>query len=94
MKKEILTIVLLTIFCFTFQGCKEQTKKELKSENTSIKIDTLLTPIIGGIKQVVEIKTDDSNKPILLFLSGGPGSSMINIASNYTNILKQKFTIV
>ncbi|GAB3333113.1 alpha/beta hydrolase [Marivirga atlantica] len=63
-------------------------------QNNSVKIDTLLTPEIGGMKQVVEIKTDDLNKPILLFLSGGPGSSMINTADNFTNSLKNKFTIV
>ena len=93
MIRKSLILVLLTIF-FQLYGCKEQNKKELKSENISRKIDTLLTPEIGGIKQVVEIKTDDSKKPILLFLSGGPGSSMMNTADNFTNILKNKFTIV
>ncbi|MET3535026.1 alpha/beta fold hydrolase [Chryseobacterium limigenitum] len=57
-------------------------------------MDTLLTTEIGGIKQAIEIKTDDINKPILLFLSGGPGSSMMKNADSYTNILKNKFTIV
>jgi len=92
MKKNIL-LILLTII-FQFYGCIGQNKKEFKSENISIKIDTLLTPEIGGIKQVLEIKTDDSNKPILLFLSGGPGSSIMNNADGFTNILKNKFTIV
>jgi pimeloyl-ACP methyl ester carboxylesterase len=57
-------------------------------------MDTLLTPEIGGIKQAIEIKTDDAKKPILLFLSGGPGSSMIKGAPSFTNIFKNKFTIV
>ncbi len=93
MVKTSLLLVLFTIL-FQFYGSKEKNKKELKSENISVKIDTLLTPEIGGIKQVVEIKTNDSNKPVLLFLSGGPGSSMMNTADSYTNILKNKFTIV
>lgn len=58
------------------------------------KIDTLLTPEIGGIKQLIEIKTDDSGKPVLLFLSGGPGSSMMNGANLFTDALKSRFTIV
>ena len=58
------------------------------------KIDKLLTPDIGGIKQAIDIKTDDSGKPILLFLSGGPGSSMMNGASAFTDALKTRFTIV
>ena len=43
---------------------------------------------------MLEIKTDDSNKPVLLFLSGGPGSSMMPAASNFTNLLKNNFTLV
>jgi len=58
------------------------------------KNDTLLTPEIGGIKQAIDIKTDDSGKPILLLLSGGPGSSMMNGASAFTDALKTRFTIV
>lgn len=57
-------------------------------------IDTLLTPDIGGIRQAVEIKTDDASKPVLLFLSGGPGSSMMNNAASFTNLLKSRFTLV
>lgn len=93
MIKNSLLLVLLTIL-FQFYGCKEHNKKEVTSKNISVKIDTLLTPEIGGIKQVLEIKTDDSNKPTLLFLSGGPGSSMMNTADSFTNILNNKFTIV
>ncbi|ANF53266.1 alpha/beta hydrolase [Chryseobacterium glaciei] len=73
-------LTLLSVFCL--------------AQLNPVKIDTLLTTEIGGIKQVIEIKTDDANKPILLFLSGGPGSSMMKNADSYTNILKNKFTIV
>ncbi|WP_271406819.1 alpha/beta fold hydrolase [Tenacibaculum soleae] len=88
--KKLFFLIFLVI---TIIACKDQ-KKEIKPKNISIKIDTLLTPEIGGIKQVLKIKTDDLNKPVLLFLSGGPGSSMMNTSKNFTNILKNKFTIV
>ena len=87
-------ILLLLAILFQSYECSSQNKKELKSENISVKIDTLLRPEIAGIKQVIEIITDDFNKPILLFLSGGPGSSMMKNADTFTNILKNKFTIV
>lgn len=91
-KKHTLSLILGMLL--QFYGCKAQNNVEFKSENTSHKIDTLFTPLIGGIKQVIEIKTDNSNKPILLFLSGGPGSSMLKNSDTFTNILKNKFTIV
>jgi pimeloyl-ACP methyl ester carboxylesterase len=53
-----------------------------------------LTPEIGGIRQFIDIKTDDTSKPVLLFLSGGPGSSMIRNADAFTQLLKTRFTIV
>lgn len=64
------------------------------AQSHPLKIDTLLTPQIGGIKQAIAIKTDDAAKPILLFLSGGPGSSMMKNAESFTDILKNKFTLV
>lgn len=75
-------------------GCHAEDIKELKQKNTAVQIETLLSPEIGGIKQFVKIKTDDSNKPVLLLLSGGPGSSMMNNDNSFTNILKERFTIV
>lgn len=91
-KKSLLFVPLIILL--PFYVCIGQNKNKLMTEDISVKIDTLLTPEIGGIKQVIEIKTNDSNKPILLFLSGGPGNSMMKNADTFTNILKNKFTIV
>ncbi|MES2017159.1 MAG: alpha/beta hydrolase [Pseudomonadota bacterium] len=77
-----------------FCGCLAQDVKALQVTNDSAKTETLLTPEIGGIKQFVKIITDDASKPVLLFLSGGPGSSMLNKEDAFTNILKNRFTIV
>ncbi|UTY60972.1 alpha/beta hydrolase [Massilia sp. erpn] len=77
-----------------FFGCKAQHIKEPEPKNLSTEIDELLTPEIGGIKQFVQIKTNDASKPVLLFLSGGPGSSLMNNAESFTGVLKDKFTIV
>lgn len=93
MTKKIILAILFTAF-IPFYGCKAQSIEELKYKNIPVEINTTLTPEIGGIKQFIEIKTDDSSKPVLLFLSGGPGSSMLNNANSFTNILKSRFTIV
>ncbi|MFZ6733485.1 alpha/beta fold hydrolase [Undibacterium sp. Ji42W] len=77
-----------------FSACIAQDMNQTQPQTMPIKIDKMRSPEIGGIKQFVEIKTDDANKPVLLFLSGGPGSSMMNNAAAFTTILKDRFTIV
>lgn len=95
-KRSLFILLVLPVFSFAKTLLPLSSEKNIETglKNFPVKIDTLLTPEIGGIKQAIEIKTDDSNKPILLFLSGGPGSSMMNGASSFTNILKSRFTIV
>jgi pimeloyl-ACP methyl ester carboxylesterase len=87
-------LVALFTALIPFSVCTAQDMNQTQPQTTPIKIDKTLTPEIGGIKQLVEIKTDDASKPVLLFLSGGPGSSMISNAAAFTTILKERFTIV
>ena len=49
---------------------------------------------IGGIKQYIRIKGKDSSKPLLLFLHGGPGSSLMSKADQFTGKLQQHFVVV
>ncbi|QPI53542.1 alpha/beta hydrolase [Massilia antarctica] len=84
---------LLALF-IPFLACKAQGIQDAAQRNAPVAIGKLLAPEIGGIKQLVQITTDDSSKPVLLFLSGGPGSSMMNNADAFTGILKSRFTIV
>jgi len=83
--RAILLALLLPVY-----ACNAQTQ----AAPTQAGVETLHTPEIGGIKQYIEVKTNDIGKPILLFLSGGPGSSMMNQAERYTSTLRQQFTIV
>lgn len=105
-KRSLFILLMLPIFCLAQTSLQVSNGGNIKTDlrsfvdsiatkkDSTVKIDTLLTLEIGGIKQVIEIKTDDSNRPILLILAGGPGSSMMNNATSYTNILKSRFTIV
>lgn len=49
---------------------------------------------IGGIKQYIYIKGKDNSKPLLLFLHGGPGGSVMNYANKFTNKLQEHFIVV
>jgi pimeloyl-ACP methyl ester carboxylesterase len=86
-------IVLVLWLCLLSPFQQSYAQTTAANAVTSATVDTL-TPEIGGIKQFIEIKTDDPDKPVLLFLSGGPGSSMLRSSENFTAILKTRFTLV
>jgi pimeloyl-ACP methyl ester carboxylesterase len=48
---------------------------------------------IGGIEQWVQIRGDDRNNPVLLFVHGGPGSSTLPMSSAWRS-WERHFTIV
>lgn len=58
----------------------------------SIDTDEIFT--IGGLRQFVRIKGKDISKPLLLFLHGGPGSSLMQKADRITNRLQDHFIVV
>jgi pimeloyl-ACP methyl ester carboxylesterase len=58
------------------------------------KIDSTEMLWIGGIKQYISLKGADRTKPLLLFLCGGPGSSVMNMADQFTAKLQQYFVVV
>lgn len=92
MLKNIMLAVLLSCL-IPFHACQAQALAQQTPDKLQDEMTRSLTPDIGGIKQFIEIKTDDLRKPVLLFLSGGPGSSMLNNATAFTRILKTRFTI-
>jgi pimeloyl-ACP methyl ester carboxylesterase len=49
---------------------------------------------IGGIQQYVQIKGKDDSKPILLFLHGGPGGSLLQKTDHIAGKLQQSFIVV
>lgn len=57
-------------------------------------IDTSEIIAIGGIKQYVALKGKDDSKPILLFLHGGPGSSLLQKTDHISGKLQQHFVVV
>jgi pimeloyl-ACP methyl ester carboxylesterase len=59
---------------------------------TPIEKNEIIT--IGGIKQYIRIKGKDSSKPLLLFLHGGPGSSLMGKAVQFTGKLQEHFVVV
>jgi pimeloyl-ACP methyl ester carboxylesterase len=49
---------------------------------------------IGGIQQWISLKGADDRAPVLLFLHGGPGNSVMNYAGKFTSELQKHFVVV
>jgi pimeloyl-ACP methyl ester carboxylesterase len=57
-------------------------------------IDTTEVVNIGGIKQYITMKAKDRSKPVLLFLHGGPGGSVMSYAHKFSGRLEEHFVVV
>ena len=57
-------------------------------------IDTAMAIRIGGINQWISIKGKDLQSPVLLFLHGGPGNSVMGYAEKFTAELQKHFVVV
>jgi pimeloyl-ACP methyl ester carboxylesterase len=57
-------------------------------------IDTAMAINIGGIRQWISIKGADDSNPVLLFLHGGPGNSVMGYSDKFTGELQKKFVVV
>ena len=49
---------------------------------------------VGGIKHRIKIDSEDDAKPVLLFLHGGPGNSVMSYADKFTDQLQKHFVVV
>ena len=80
--KSVIRFIIILLFILTTRGVAQ----------TPISKDETIT--IGGIKQFIRIKGKDSSKPLLLFLHGGPGGSVMKYADKFTGRLQEHFVVV
>lgn len=85
MKAHRLTFLFLLL---AFTGIAQK----MPPINRSINTTEFIT--INGIKQCINIKSADTTKPLLLFLHGGPGESVMTVADTFTMKLQQEFVVV
>ena len=80
--KKLLPVILLM-----FPLCADSSSNKLKIE--------IFEPInVNGSKQWILIRGNDESKPVLLYLHGGPGQSLIPFAHKATDKLVNDFKVV
>jgi len=57
-------------------------------------VDSLEPVRIGGIEQWIEVRGQNVNNPILLFIHGGPGFAFIPLAGDFQGPWEKNFTVV
>jgi pimeloyl-ACP methyl ester carboxylesterase len=64
------------------------------NSNAQQPVDTAVVIQAGGIKQWLTLKGTSVRNPILLFLHGGPGNSVMGYSGKFTNELQKHFVVV
>lgn len=57
-------------------------------------LDTAEDMSIGGMRQHITIQSKDPSLPLLLFLHGGPGGSMMDYAGRFSDKLQEHFVVI
>lgn len=57
-------------------------------------IDAEETVVIGGLQQHITLQGRDRSLPLLLFLHGGPGGSVMAYADKFSNQLQDHFVVI
>jgi pimeloyl-ACP methyl ester carboxylesterase len=85
--------VLILCLGLGFRAYRQNQNAQLLAIHTPNGIEEGMYVSIGGIEQWIQIRGEDRNNPILLFVHGGPGGSTLAISSGWQPWEKY-FTVV
>lgn len=72
---------------------RDRAKAEnLIDESTGIYVND--KPVIGGVRQYIQIRGEERNNPVLLFVHGGPGNPVSAMNHTYQREWEKIFTVV
>lgn len=84
----LLITVILVIIIARFRHC-QKTKI-----NTELGVQESLYIELGGIEQYVQIRGENINNPVILFLHGGPGFPLSYLSYYYQPYLESDYTFI
>ena len=91
----ILCLVIAAVsFAFLYRKYLQHKVAQQRAIHSSNGIDDLQKVRIGGINQWIEVRGDNVNNPILLFLHGGPGIAFIPVSGLFQGGWEKNFTVV
>ena len=76
------------------EGEHYELKRVRKMPALPARIDTAYAVQIGGIRQWISVKGQDRQNPVLLWICGGPGNSVLNNSDKFTRRLQEAFVVV
>jgi len=87
----VLAVIVLTIIIVIIMQIINANKYKINTKN-GIQESTYID--IGGIKQYIQIRGEDVNNPVILWLHGGPGFPLSYLSYYYQSPLESDYTIV
>ncbi len=98
LKYAALTVVCLVVLIPTVALLSRAWLKHEVAQRRAIHaphgIQTLDAVRIGGIDQWIEVRGQNVDNPILLFIHGGPGTAFIPLSGSFQDPWEQHFTVV
>ncbi len=81
------SLIFILFFC-NLLICPAKSNENVKA------IDTTEIVSISNTKQVIRIKGTNTQNPVLLYLNGGPGDSVLDEMDNMFGVLQKKFIVI
>jgi pimeloyl-ACP methyl ester carboxylesterase len=87
-------LVALVSSALLYRAYRQHRVAEKRAITSPHGIDSLEAVQIGGIDQWIEVRGQNLDNPILLFIHGGPGIAFIPLAGAFQDPWEQHFTLV
>jgi pimeloyl-ACP methyl ester carboxylesterase len=89
----VLSLLFFAILLFFLSPGKPQPYKSFSAESSAKSISEKMYVTIGGVKQGMFIRSKNTDKPVLLYLHGGPAFPNFFLVEKYNPGLEEFFTV-
>ena len=93
--RKLYQIVIYAFIIYLFSACAATPRVRKSVRINDVKpLKELAKVRIGGVDQLMLIRSADTKNPVLLFLHGGPGAAEMPLLRHYNYDLERYFTVV